>query len=273
MNLYAEIQKVTQIPQTDENIVFVRRKDSYEQNLKLKKIKVPQNVNLYDFNDTNDSSREICNTLPSKYLLHENEIASSIKEANYGINYSNEYLQDHWKIRQMEASLNIKSNNDCKNSTTEIHKQITILKTDNKNDIDCKDIEDKENILKECGLHKNAVIRSLLKSHIISLNDLQIPNNCKNIKIKNTNLQNQNIFSSNNLLQKDTMKLVQCPEDPEVFVQSLQVHGHIDENKYNDIDFCVPHIGKKQIVTSRQFFINMDDSDFDFIKKNIADKK
>lgn len=110
-------------------------------------------------------------------------------QANYGINYSNEYLQDHWKIRQMEASLNIKSNNDCKNSTTEIHKQITILKTDNKNDIDCKDIEDKENILKECGLHKNAVIRSLLKSHIISLNDLQIPNNCKNIKIKNTNLQ------------------------------------------------------------------------------------
>lgn len=53
MNLYAEIQKVTQIPQTDENIVFIRRKDSYEQNLKLKKIKIPQNVNVsnyYSFN-------------------------------------------------------------------------------------------------------------------------------------------------------------------------------------------------------------------------------
>lgn len=49
MNLYAEIQKVTQIPQTDENIVFVRRKDSYEQNLKLKKIKVPQNVNVSNY--------------------------------------------------------------------------------------------------------------------------------------------------------------------------------------------------------------------------------
>lgn len=49
MNLYAEIQKVTQIPQTDENIVFIRRKDSYEQNLKLKKIKVPQNVNVSNY--------------------------------------------------------------------------------------------------------------------------------------------------------------------------------------------------------------------------------
>lgn len=49
MNLYAEIQKVTQIPQTDENIVFIRRKDSYEQNPKLKKIKVPQNVNVSNY--------------------------------------------------------------------------------------------------------------------------------------------------------------------------------------------------------------------------------
>lgn len=49
MNLYAEIQKVTQIPQTDENIVFIRRKDSYEQNLKLKKIKIPQNVNVSNY--------------------------------------------------------------------------------------------------------------------------------------------------------------------------------------------------------------------------------
>lgn len=68
------------------------------------------------------------------------------------------------------------------------------------------------------------------------------------------------------------MELVQCPEDTEVFVQPLQAYGNIDENKYKNIDFTVPHLGKKKIVTPGQFYIHMDNSDFDFIKKDINKK-
>lgn len=51
MSLYADIQKVTQIPQTDENVVFVRRKESntVKRNSKLKKHKPPQNVNVSNY--------------------------------------------------------------------------------------------------------------------------------------------------------------------------------------------------------------------------------
>lgn len=37
-------------------------------------------------------------------------------------------------------------------------------------------MEEEESILKKCKLDKNAVIRGLLKNHIISIKDLQIPN-------------------------------------------------------------------------------------------------
>lgn len=51
MSLFADIQKVTQIPQTDENVVFVRRKESntFKRNPKLKKIKPPQNANVSNY--------------------------------------------------------------------------------------------------------------------------------------------------------------------------------------------------------------------------------
>ncbi|XP_033361132.1 uncharacterized protein LOC117239564 isoform X1 [Bombus vosnesenskii] len=275
MSLYADIQKVTQIPQTDENVVFVRRKESntVKRNPKLKKFKPPQNANLYDY-DCNDGPHDVL----QERSIHENEIASSIIEANCGVNYSNEKLEEHWKLRQMKASLkskdctfkeNLKSDTcDYKNSTTETCNGISMLETSTK---DKNNIENVESTLKKCGLNKNAVIKGLLKSHTISINDLHIPNDCTNIR--QNNIQNENVPSSSSLSQENCMKLIPFPEDPEVLVQSLQVHGHIDENKYKNIDFSVAHIGKKKAITARQFFINMSDSEFDFVKPHKMDKK
>lgn len=84
--------------------------------------------------------------------------------------------------------------------------------------------------------------------------------------------QNENIPPSTNLTEENCdITLIQCPEDPDVLVRPLQVYG-IDETKYKDIDFTVPHIGKKRIVTPRQFYVQMDDSGFDFVKKDTKRK-
>lgn len=69
------------------------------------------------------------------------------------------------------------------------------------------------------------------------------------------------------------MKLVPYEEDPDIFMQPIQAYGGIDENKYKDIDFTVPRVGKKTIVTPLQFFLSIDDSDFDFVKKDTKKKK
>lgn len=85
--------------------------------------------------------------------------------------------------------------------------------------------------------------------------------------------QKENVFPPSNVTEGDSsIKLVQCPEEPEVFVRPLQAYGSIDENKHKDIDFSVPHIGKKRIITPRQFYVEMDDSDFDFVKNDTKRK-
>lgn len=68
------------------------------------------------------------------------------------------------------------------------------------------------------------------------------------------------------------MTLVQCPDDPDVVIQHLQAYGTIDEAKHKNIDFTVPHIGKKKIVTSRRFFVDTDDTDFQFVKKDTKEE-
>ncbi|KZC13766.1 PREDICTED: uncharacterized protein LOC107191980 [Dufourea novaeangliae] len=262
MSIYSDIKKVTQIPFTNENSSFIRHRECSMpvRNRKVNKQKPPLNANLYneDDNENDDDDQQKSKGIPQE--LHENEIASSIKEANCGINYSNENLEEHWKARQVGASLSTfdKTNSNCTNSCDE---------TEN--------IEDEELVLKKCKLNKNAAIRGLLRNHQISLHDLHIPSNSVDVERESgTNLQNENIPSPNKLAEGIyNMKLVQYPEDPEVFVQPIHAYGKLNENEYKDIDFSVPHIGKKLVVTPRQFYVNMDDSGFDFVKKDVKRKK
>ncbi|CAK9813651.1 hypothetical protein ANTPLA_LOCUS7928 [Anthophora plagiata] len=262
MSIYTDIQKITKIPETSETALFILRKED-GRSQKTKKHKSPKNVKLYDYDE--DNSNEECHDLSQEYHLHENEIACSVREANGGISYSNENFEVLWKSRQIESRnsnsnvlekdpSSVKSLYEDDNSTKE---------TDNKNKSYCN--EDEESILKMCRLNKNAVIRGLLRNRIISLKDLCAPNNCIDLNHKSsTNVQ---------VCIRNYFELFPCPEDPEVFVQPLQAYGSIDENEYKDIDFTVPHVGKKRMITSRQFFINMDDSDLDFVKKDVKLKK
>ncbi|KAK1128075.1 hypothetical protein K0M31_003560 [Melipona bicolor] len=273
MSLYDDIQKVRKIPETDENVVFIRREDSdtVKRNPKLKIVRRPRNENLYDFDISSSQSYDLPshsqNALPQEYILQENEIASSIIVANCGINYSNEKLEEHWKMRQKEASLSSKDtsfkkdvqsdNCDDKNLITEVSGNTKIEDKDN--------IENIESILKKCRLNKNAVVRGLLNSQKISINDLYLPNDSTDIK--KDNMPDANVPS---ISQENYTRLVQCPEASEVFVPFLQV-GPIPEDK--NIDFTVPHIGKKKATTPRQFYVNMNDSEFNFVKTNSVKKK
>lgn len=173
---------------------------------------------MYDY-DCNNGQHDVL----QERSIHENEIASSIIEvniiyiyslklmmytweiqidfvlqANCGVNYSNEKLEEHWKLRQMKASLkakdytfkeNLKSDNY--DSTTETYNGISMLETSAK---DKNNTENVENTLKKCGLNKNAVIKGLLKSNTISINDLHIPNDCTNIRQSSIQVCIQNHF-------------------------------------------------------------------------------
>ncbi|XP_031847029.1 uncharacterized protein LOC116433260 isoform X2 [Nomia melanderi] len=246
MSIYSDIKKATQIPLTDEISSFIRQRKSNvpKKNPKLSKPKRPRNMNLYDEDDNNetDDLEQNFNDLPKQ--LYENEIAFAIKQANCGINYSNENLEKHLKARQIEATLNSSVKDDSKN-----------------NDV-TGDVENEEYFLKLYKLNRNAAIRGLLRNHKISLHDLRRPNTSKHKEHKSeTHVQLNNLTEENY-----PMKLVPHPEDSEVFVQPIHAYGKLDENKYKNIDFSVPRIGKKNTVTPRKFYVSMDESEFDFVK-------
>ncbi|XP_076647464.1 uncharacterized protein LOC143356029 [Halictus rubicundus] len=263
MSIYNDIKKVTRIPFAEgpSSSSFIRHSTA-KRNPKIhKKTLSPRNANLYTEDDDKiNDNRQKYNDLPKE--IDESAIASSINEVNGGINYSNEKLEEHWKTKQIEASLNssTKTDSNLNNSCNET-----------------EDIEDEEYFLRKCKLHKNAAIRGLLKNHIISLHDLQIPNKSGDVaekECRKTHRQNENISSLNHVTEEMySMKLVQYPEDPEVFVQPIHAYGKLDENEYKDIDFTVPRIGKKHVVTPRHFYVNQDDSGFDFVKKDAKGKK
>ncbi|XP_076375526.1 uncharacterized protein LOC117219422 isoform X1 [Megalopta genalis] len=254
MSIYRDIQKVTQIPYSDETSTFVRHRESTisKRNRRINKPKLPRNANLYTEDDEKNDNEQKYDNSPQQ--LYKNEIASSIQEANCGINYSNQILEEQWKAKQIKANLNaaVKTGYNYNNTCSKV-----------------ESIEDEEYLLKKYRLHKNAAIRGLLKNHKISLNDLQIPNKSDTIGEKEE-AHVQHDSPLNNLMEgKYSMKLVQCPEEPEVFVTCEK----LDENEYKDIDFTVPRLGKKKKVTPIQYYLNEDDSGFDFVKNNIKGKK
>ncbi|KOX74443.1 hypothetical protein WN51_00426 [Melipona quadrifasciata] len=229
---------------------------------------------LYDFDTSSSQSYDLSsssqNALPQEHILHENEIASSIIAANCGINYSNEKLEEHWKMRQKEASLCSKDTSfkkDVQSGNYNDKNLITEVSNENTKIEDKDNIENIESILKKCRLNKNAVVRGLLNSQKISINDLYLPNDSTDIK--KDNMPDANVPS---ISQENYTRFVQCPEASEVFVPFLQV-GSIPEDKYKNIDFTVPHIGKKKATTPRQFYVNMDDSEFNFVKTGSVKKK
>lgn len=73
MDLYTDIKKLTQIPQTDENIVFIRRKESYalKRNEKLKSVKSPRNENVSNcfLSLYSGLNKFLLNILSFKYLM------------------------------------------------------------------------------------------------------------------------------------------------------------------------------------------------------------
>ncbi|XP_076243856.1 uncharacterized protein LOC143185044 [Calliopsis andreniformis] len=271
MNIYKDIQKVTQIPYTEENALFIRQRDPRpsRRNQRMHVPRPPRNANLYDCdNDDNETKYNVT------MKVNEHEIASSIKEVSCGIDYSNESLEEHWRRRQETSRRSSTSSDDTLMFKKSPAKVIDKPSTSKTQIDDKKNIVDEEYVLKQCKLDKNAAIRGLLKNQKISLNDLQIPDNVINVGYgNNTNIQNENIPPPTNLTEENyNIKLVQCPEDPDVFIRPLQANGRIDESKYKDIDFSVPHIGKKRIVTPRQFYVQMDVSGFDFVKKKYNEK-
>ncbi|CAL7951293.1 unnamed protein product [Xylocopa violacea] len=263
MNIRADIQRITQIPQTDDNPTFIRRSNPNIFRPKIRKPKPPRNAHLYDQDDIDINSQK-CN----EYVFNENEIASSIKEANCGITYANEDLERYWRNRRVKTIINSDDTASKQNVMldAESFHETSLLKYDT-DEKEAK--ENKEIILKKCGLHKNAVIRGLLRNHTISLSDLHIPKNCSDTTDKHgTNVQNTDVSFSMSTSRDNYVQLVQYPEDPDILMQPLQAYNGIDESKCKHIDFTVPHISKKKIVTARQFFLDAEDSDFDFVEKN-----
>ncbi|XP_053989164.1 uncharacterized protein LOC128881827 [Hylaeus volcanicus] len=262
MSIFNDIKKVTEIPYSDEHSLFIRQKEG-KRSRKIGKPKSARNANLYDDSD-DDKDRRNHYDEPSQ--LHESEIACSIKEYS-GISYSNELIERNIKARQKTVSLN--SNKPLGKFAL---RETSYSHSDSSTETVTPEInepETKETILQKCKLNRNAAIMGLLKTNKISIDDLQMPNNFKCTKDNSeSNLQSENASSSRDSTEgKYEMELVQLPEDPDVYLHPLQAYGSIDENKYKDIDFTVPHLGKKKTVTPLEYYLTMDDSGFDFVKK------
>lgn len=114
-----------------------------------------------------------------------------ILQATGGIDYSNEKLEEQWRIRQTEANLRSLDSNKSSPSITNSYgynnsnlesgtdSSLSEIKTDKG-----KQTEVEETILKKCRLNKNAAIRGLLRNHMISTNDLQVPVGSMDVKYK-----------------------------------------------------------------------------------------
>ncbi|XP_043264775.1 uncharacterized protein LOC122404665 isoform X2 [Colletes gigas] len=244
------------------------------------KIKSDRPLFLYDFDNVPDMDNQ---TYTDEHPeVNENEIISAIKEFS-DTDYTNEMIEKNLKAKQSAASLNSKETyadnsflfvkTDCNSSNVNVEANdktsMSVIELDGQ-----EYIETEANILKRCKLNKNAAFIGLLKTNKISLSDLQVPNDSNYTKHNSdTSAQNESVSTTSDLTEgKYNMKLVQCPEDPEVFVQPLQAYGHLDENKYKDINFSVPHLGKKKIVTPRQYYVSLDESSLDFVRRDVKKK-
>ncbi|XP_076670252.1 uncharacterized protein LOC143369774 [Andrena cerasifolii] len=282
MNIYKDINRARQIPYTEETVVFVRQPapSTSRHNRKPPRPKPPRNLTIYDNkndddNDNDDDDDYSCQRRATmRQELYEHEIASSIREVNGGVDYSNESLEKHWRERQDATSMSSEEASSMfMKPTVEVSNEASVSETEATTENN-ENVLEEENILKQCKLNKNAAIRGLLRNRKISLTDLQMPSSFVYAEGAHTiTVQKGNVFPTSNVTEEDySIKLVQCPEEPEVFVRPLQACGGIDENKYKNIDFSVPHLGRKKIITPRQFYAEMDDSDFDFVKKDTKGK-
>ncbi|XP_026671121.1 uncharacterized protein LOC108627119 isoform X2 [Ceratina calcarata] len=254
MNLSRDIQKIRQVPLPDDTALFVRRRD-YNENRVFRKPKTPPNAQLLDFDTDPGNSRYNATSVPQE-ILQEDQIASAIDKVNGGINYSNEASERHWE----KETSSVHNKEDLEKSNiavnTKTNSELMMLGNSNSEE----NIQDQENILKQCKLHKNAVVRGLLKQQLIRINDLMLPSDTE---IKSNRIQTA---SPSTKPKTQFVQLVPCPEDPDVLIQPLQAYGRIDETKYKDIDFTVPRVGTKKTVTPRKYYTNLNDSDFEFVK-------
>ncbi|XP_078046868.1 uncharacterized protein LOC144475149 isoform X2 [Augochlora pura] len=231
MSVYKDIQKATQIPYSEENPIFIRYQKSTlaKKKPRINKQQLPRNSNWLtdddDDDDDDDDGKKDGNEqkYDSPRELCEDQIASFIQEANCGVNYSNKNVEEQWRTRQTRDDLKSTVKTDCSDNNP-------LNKVEN--------IEDEEYLLKKCKLHKNAAIRGLLRNNKISLNDLQTPNKFNNVGEESGTHALSDIPLNDFTEGKYSMKLVQCPEEPEVFVAC----GKLDANEYKDIDFTVPRL-------------------------------
>lgn len=283
MDLYDDIEKVTQIPFTDDNASFVPLKGPSQamrdRRMNQRRLRPPRNINLVESvsEDSNMEQRE-AGAGRIERVLNPHEIAASIKAVNGGLDYSNEFLEHHWKSVKLNMSssseslcdqksklsssspsnLSTSSSSSCGNSNRNNNHDNNNEGVENLGKIAAKALqskryhnaEEKEEILKRCRLSRNAAIRSLVCQNKIPIENLQIPNE-----------------------ERPQINLVPCPEDPDILLQPLLAYGKVDESRCKGIDFTVAHIGKKEKITPRQFYLNQsDDSFFEFVKRKPKEK-
>ncbi|XP_012274543.1 uncharacterized protein LOC105696555 [Orussus abietinus] len=263
-DLHEDIKRMTQIPSTYEPATFYPVKDPRRgQKDKIHKRGHRQkNIELIEESDTSGP------TMVSGDFPFEYEITSSIRAANGGMDYSNQFLENEWKKNNLEKSLTSES---LDTSSSSVSPDILSCKEDDNLTMECER-DNKNNTT--FRYKRNALIKGLIKNNIITLLELDIneeQNSSSSINNKEgTNgLANDNEFFNSNdpgLTESDTSVLVPNPEDEDFYCTPLQAFGTLDSN---GVDFTVEYVGRKEVVTSRRYLINqVDDSFFEFKKKS-----
>ncbi|KAK2574943.1 hypothetical protein KPH14_008708 [Odynerus spinipes] len=278
MDIHGAIKKATQIPKTNGDASFVRLQKpdqaTLDRNMNKRKLKAPRNIKLIEQDDLPSAELHDWNT---KYTLNENEILSSIKAVNGGVSYSNKSLEDHWKLKQSDCNSNMRhfkaNTSTFKSSCSYSNITETSNVEDKKSNKPKENIENNEDsnsvheVLKKCKLSKNAVILGLLNSNKITLEDLQIP---EKSNFKNEKSQTHSDIQTDDIARK---YLLQHPDEPDVYIHSLQMMEKLEKSKGNMTNFIVEHVGVKKTITPQQYYVTeTDDTSFKFVKKNVKDK-
>ncbi|XP_066591135.1 uncharacterized protein [Prorops nasuta] len=226
MNVYDDINKHTQIAQlNDKSPKFHKKK-----NEKTKQQSIPKARGVFYAYDENDQGNDLSDI--NKPIFDPRIIANSLKNAIGTIAGSDDNFYDYVRSRQLDKSKydSVEKSKECKSRVNDF-KTDTISNPDGNNSLQAV-----SDVLRRCKLHKNCAIQSLLKHNIISINDLEIPD-------ESSSQYTVNSYYSD--ISRNNLNLVEHPEDPDILINEILAYGGIDQTKHKDLDFTVDYVERR----------------------------
>ena len=173
-------------------------------------------------------------------------IAENFKKAPDGLSPSSSEITDTTSTLSTPSS-SVSASVSYKTLENELEEKVTVQRDT------CPDD------LHNNKLYRNGVIRGLLSKNIISISDLKINDGANNVGEENAISEEKAEADF-----RPKVDLVQHPNDPDLYTHPLEAYGKLEYAQ----DFVLDRIGTKKTMTPKQYYMNVTDEDFAFVKKS-----